>query len=226
MSRRTLLPLVLALLAAVPAAADTLLTIKSHVQGLTMAGPPDGEIRIWVAGDKLRRDDGDASSTILRLDRNKLYVVNHQDRTYSELSLPLDLQKLGASQDILKTVVQVNPTNETRKIRSWNARKVEVDVSNAAGLKLDGTLWVSKDVEAYATLNRMAVSMAALQPGGANLARQLEQVGGFPVVQEAEVEMNGSRFKTREELVSVETKAAPAGLYEPPAGYAKEAAPL
>jgi Domain of unknown function (DUF4412) len=223
--RRTL-PLLLLLLGAAPLAADTLLTIKSQVQGLTMAGSPDGEIRIWVAGDKLRRDDGEAASTILRLDRNKIYLVNHQDRTYSELSLPLDLQKLGASQDVLKTSVQVKPSNETKKIRSWNARRVEVDVSNAAGLKLDGTLWVSKDVEAYAALNRMAVSMAALQPGGANLARQLEQIGGFPVVQETDVEMNGSRFKTREELVSVETREAPAGLYEPPAGYAKEAAPL
>lgn len=223
---RRILPLLLFLLAAAPVAADTLLTIKSHVQGLTMAGSPDGEIRIWVAGDMLRRDDGDATSTILRLDRNKLYVVNHQDKTYSELSLPLDLQKLGASQDVLKTTVQVKPSNETKKIRSWSARRVEVGVSNAAGLKLDGTLWVSKDVEGYAALNRMAVSMAALQPGGANLARQLEEIGGFPVVQETDVEMNGSRFKTREELVSVETKAAPAGLYEPPAGYAKEAAPL
>jgi hypothetical protein len=221
---RRALPLLLFLLA-LPAAADTLLTIKSHVQGLTMAGPPDGEIRIWVAGDRLRRDDGDASSTILRLDRNKLYLVNHQDRTYSELSLPLDLQKLAAaSQDLLKTVVQVNPTNQTKKIRSWKARKVEVDVSNAAGLKLDATLWVSTDVEAYAALNRMVVSLAALQPGGATLARQLEQIGGFPVVQEAEVELNGSRFKTREELVSVETRTAPAELYEPPAGYVKEAA--
>lgn len=223
---RRILPLLLFLFAAAPVAADTLLTIKSHVQGLTMAGSPDGEIRIWVAGDRLRRDDGDATSTILRLDRNRLYIVNHQDRTYSELSLPLDLQKLGASQDALKTVVQVKPSNETKKIRSWNARRVEVDVSNAAGLKLDGTLWVSTDVEAYAALNRMAVSLAALQPGGANLARQLEEIGGFPVVQETDVEMNGSRFKTREELVSVETKAAPAGLYEPPAGYVKEAAPL
>ena len=31
--------------------------------------------------------------------------------------------------------------------------------------------------------------------------------------------MGASRFKTREELVSVETKDAPAGTYEPPAGY-------
>jgi len=31
--------------------------------------------------------------------------------------------------------------------------------------------------------------------------------------------MGTSHFKTREELVSVETKDAPAGAYEPPAGY-------
>ena len=39
------------------------------------------------------------------------------------------------------------------------------------------------------------------------------------MAQEADVHMGDSRFKTREELVSVETKDAPAGSYDPPAGY-------
>jgi hypothetical protein len=34
--------------------------------------------------------------------------------------------------------------------------------------------------------------------------------------------MGASRFKTREELVTVETKDAPPGSYEVPAGYAAQ----
>ena len=34
--------------------------------------------------------------------------------------------------------------------------------------------------------------------------------------------MGTNRFKTREELVSMETKDAPAGSYEVPAGYAAQ----
>ena len=53
-----------------------------------MDPPQGGEIRIWVDGDKLRRDGG--FSYILRLDRNKLYVINHGEKTYSELAVPVD----------------------------------------------------------------------------------------------------------------------------------------
>ncbi len=216
---RTLFTLLLLL--ASPSFADTLLTIKSRVEGLDMPGQsPESTARVWLAGDKLRRDDGDMS-TILRLDRNKLYIVDHAGKTYSELPLPVDLQKLaGLPKDALpKADVQVTSTNETRKVKNWNARKVKVAVNSAAGLKLDTTMWVSRDIPSYAAFNKMLASMAALQPAGTELSRKLEQIDGFPVLQETQAEVNGSRFTAREELVSVETKDAPAGAYDPPAGY-------
>ena len=52
----------------------------------------------------------------------------------------------------------------------------------------------------------------------------MRQIDGFPVVQESDVDMGGSRFKTREELVAVETKEAPAGTYDPPVGYTAQTA--
>jgi hypothetical protein len=219
MSRRLLLPLLLLLLA-VPASADTLLTIRSSIEGLKDQ-PQPGAVKIWIDGDKLRRDEGE-SSYVLRLDRGKLYVINHLDKTYSTLSVPGDLQKI-ASPAAMQLKVQVTATNETKKVGSWNARKYKVDISNAAGLRLDTTIWASKEVASYQSYNRLAASLAALQPGAGDWSRQLETIEGFPVVQEAEVQMGGSRFKTREELVSVGTQEAPAGAYEPPAGYTAQA---
>jgi hypothetical protein len=214
------LPLALLLLLAVPALADTLLTVRSSVEGLKMDQPQTPEVKIWIAGDKLRRDEGD-SSYILRLDRNKLYVVNHGDRTYSELPLPIDLSKI-ASPAAAQLKVQVITTNETKRIGGWSARKYKVDLSNPAGLHLDTTIWASKDIASYQAYNRMAASLAALQPGSGEWARKLEQIEGFPVVQEADVTMGTSRFRTREELVAVETREAPASAYEIPAGYAAQ----
>ena len=216
MLNRRFLPALLLLLAA-PAWADTLLTVRSTVEGLKMDQPQSPEVKIWIAGDKLRRDEGD-SSYILRLDRSKLYIVDHADKTYSELPLPIDLQK-NAAPAAVQLKVQVTSTNETKKIGSWNARKYKVDVSNPAGLHLDTTIWASKDIAAYPAYNRMAASLAALQPGSGEWARQLEQIEGFPVVQEADVTMGTSRFRTREELVAVEDREAPANAYEVPSGY-------
>lgn len=204
------------LLLAAPAAADTFLTVRSSVEGLKMDQPAGIEVRIWVGADRLRRDKGE-TSTIVRLDRGKVYVLNHADKTYVEIEAP-DLQKLAAPAEAAMKV-QVTATKETKKVRDWNARKYKVEISNPEGLHLDTTIWASKDVVANPAYGRLAATVAALQPNSAEWARQMQTIEGFPVIQEADVQMAGSRFKTREELVSVETKEAPAGIYDPPAGY-------
>jgi hypothetical protein len=231
MPRRPFLLLVLFLALAVPAAADSLLTLKNHVDAVQVAGESqpakDTEVRVWVSEDKLRRDDGEITA-ILRLDRNKLYVIRHPDKTWSELSLPVDFVRLmpkGSEQvgalwaQQMKLTVQLQPTHETRTVGTWNARKVKMDITNATGMKIASTLWVSKDVPGWSALNRLGATLAALQPGSASWVSALEQMEGFPVLREDRVEAMGARFGTREELLSVETRDAAPGTYDPPAGY-------
>jgi len=217
MPRRIALALLL-LLAATPGFAASLLTVRSTVEGLQME-QPQTEIRIWIDGDKLRRDEGE-TSYILRLDRSKLYVLNHAEKTWSELTVPVDPEKVSAG-PVPQSKVQITQTEETKKMGSgnWNARRYRLDIANPGGVHLDTTVWASKDIPAYAAFNRLSVSMVALQPGSADLSRKLGQLDGFPVLQESNVEVGTNHFKTREELVSVETKDAPAGAFEPPAGY-------
>jgi hypothetical protein len=216
---RPLAFVLLFLLAALPAAADTLLTVRSTVEGLKLDQAQQGPVRIWIdgRGDKVRRDEGD-TSYVLRLDRGKLYVINHADKTFSELALPIDPGKIPAP-EAAQVKAQVTPAGETKKIGSWNASKYKVDISSPAGVHLDTILWASKDVASYPALGRLAVSIAALQPGSADWARKLAGIEGFPVLQEVDVTMGANRFKTRDELVSVETRDAPAGSWDPPAGY-------
>jgi hypothetical protein len=214
---RRLAPTVLLLAFAAPALADSLLTLRSGIEGLKMDQPETGEVKIWLGGDKLRRDEAD-TSYILRLDRGKLYILNHGEKTYTELAVPGDLEKIASPQSAQLQVV-VTATSETRKIGSWTARRYDVDLSNPEGLRLDTTIWASTEIGSHEAHSRLAASLAALQPGAAEWSRKLRQIEGFPVLQETDVEMAGSRFKTREELVSVEEKDPPAGHYEPPAEY-------
>lgn len=231
MSKRALLPFALLLALTSAAGADSLLTLKSHTDAFQAMGETlparDVEVRIWVAADRLRRDEGE-TSMILRLDRNKLYVVSHAEKTYSELALPVDFVRLmpkGQEQvgelwaQQMKLAVKVGPAGESRRIGRWNARRVEVEITNATGMKIASTLWVSPEVEAWRNLNRLTAALAGLQPGAADWVRELEKIEGFPILREDSVEAMGSRFKSREELVSAETREAPAGLYDPPAGY-------
>jgi hypothetical protein len=218
MLRRTaLLPLLLLLaVPAPPAGADTLLTVRSKVEGLKMDQPAGGEIRIWVGADRLRRDEGETSS-ILRLDTGKIYLLNHADKTYAEVAAP-DLQKPAAA-GVAQMKVQVTETRDAKKVGNWQARKYKVEISSPEGLHLDTTIWASKDIAGYQAYGKLSSVLAALQTGSAEWSRKMQQIDGFPVIQESDVDMGGSRFKTREELVSAETKDAPAGTYDPPAGY-------
>jgi hypothetical protein len=231
MARRLLPLLVLLLACTVPAAADSLLTLKSHTDAFQVAGESqpaaDTDIRIWVSGDKLRRDEGEVTS-ILRLDRNKLYIVRHADKTWSELTLPVDFVRLmpkGSEQagaawaQQMKLTVQVQPSGETRTVGTWNAKKLRMDITNATGMKIANTLWLSKDVPGWSALNRLASILAALQPGSESWVSALEKMEGFPVLQEEKVEAMGAHFNTREELLSIETRDANPTTYEPPAGY-------
>ena len=230
MFRRALLAL-LVLALPLAAGADTLYTMKSHTDAFQVGGQSqpakDSTIQVWSASDRLRRDDGD-QSMIFRPDRNRLYVVDHADKTYSEIPLPIDLRKMmpkgseAMADQIaagMKVTVQVAPRDETKKIGQWNTRRYDVTVQSAIGMKIATTMWVSKEIEGFAPFNKMAGTLASLQPGSEEWVKQLEKIDGFPVLTESQVDALGARFATREELVSVETKAAPAGSFDPPAGY-------
>lgn len=238
MDRRLLICLALllslSLPPSLPAGADTLLTVQSHVDSFKLMGETqpakDIEVKIWVGTDRLRRDEGETSS-ILRLDRNKLYLVDHAGKTYSEIGLPVDLQKYAPAgtesamqqmADAMKLNAQVTPAGESRRIGQWNTRRVDVAITSAMGMTIATTMWVSKDLDIYPSLNKMSAALASLQHGAAAWARQLEQIDGFPVLQESDVSVIGTRFKTREELVAVAAQDAPAGIYEPPAGYTRQ----
>ena len=217
--------------AAEPARADTLLTLASHTDGFQLQGarqsPKDSQSKVWIAGDKLRYDEGSASE-IFRFDRGKLYIVDHAAKTYSEIALPIDLHKLvprGNEQlvdqlvQMKKVEITVHPTPETRKVRDWNASKLDVELRGKEGMTVATAVWLSAEIPEYRVYNKMQASREVLQ-GNVDWARRLEALAGFPVLQEIVVRMMGTQFKSREELVSLRSQEAPPGTYEVPGGYA------
>lgn len=231
MFRRTVLALTSLVLLSAAAGADTLYTLKSHTDAFEVQGhkqpAENADVKVWVAGDKLRRDQK-GQSTILRPDKGRLYILDHEDKTYSELPLPIDLRKLmpAGSEAMadqiaagMKVTVQVTPKTETRQVGQWSAKRYDVAIQSAMGMKIATTLWVSKDVEGFQGFNRLSATLASLQPGSEAWVKELEKIDGFPVLQESRVDALGAKFGTREELVAVEAKAAPAGTFDLPAGY-------
>ncbi len=230
------LPLLAALLASAVlpgarAGADLLLTVKAHTTGMRLGNrvqePHDAQAKVWVGSDRLRRDEG-STTIIVRLDRKKIYLINHTDRTYSEVGLPIDWQTVvpPRDQDSFQRYVAdnqikatVTPGTETRQFRTWNATRMNLELTNQHGLRMVAQWWLTKDIPLYAAYNQMNAALASMQPNASDWAQKEGRLDGFPVYQETTINIGSASTKSVEELVAADTREAPAGTYDVPAGF-------
>jgi hypothetical protein len=219
-----------ALLAAAPAAADRLVTMKSHTDAMEMMGQKtpaqDENYLYWFGGDAIRHDTGKVS-TILRFDRKQMIWINHEDKTYSVIDLPIDFRKLVSPEmapmmeqmaSMMAGSAKVTPTDKTASFAGFDCKYSRVDVTmSMMSIGMDMCLSDEMPVD-YARYKSMVESQAELLPS-TQWMKDLARLQGFPVRTDSATTVMGKSFKSFQELVSTEEKTAPAGTYEPPAGY-------
>lgn len=211
------------------ARADVVLTRRTHTDAYTL---PDGEVPakdgtivVWVGKDRLRLDDGERV-VVVRLDTKKLHLIDPRAKSASTTDLPVDLLKLTPpevsamlTQMTHSMTVSAETTAETRKFQDWNATKSTVRLGGSADATL--TVWVTKDLpldrDNYVELVSHAMS---IRPGGSMVASEMRKFGGVSVLTERVQKAGGATLRSKDELVSAETKEAPAGTYDIPADYA------
>ena len=163
----------------------------------------------WFARDAAARSGG-LVRMISRVDKLETYVVNDQTKTYSVIKIEgmEDTSSAPSGTTLVKT-------DETRKIGSWNTVRYEM-TANMGGEPIEIVLWVSDEIDIDFSAYRAFVQAMAAQPGFDWMLKFLE-VDGFPVRQE----FNMGPILSWQELVSVSQESAPAGTYDPPAGYTR-----
>lgn len=220
-------------LACQPLLADSVITMKavrSPSPG-SDAGPSEETSTVWLGQNRIREDTPD-QSVIVNLDDKKIFIVKHKSKSYHALDLPIDIKKLIPEEmapmfdSVMKQMVmdvEVTPTDETRRIGDYDTKKSLVKLKSPMGLEMDLVVWASTgtglDVDTY---KRLALEMASMQPTGTEWISKVLAIPGFPVMRETTVKMNGSEMTTREELVGIEDKEPPAGIYAPPSDYKEE----
>jgi len=228
---------VLMLLFAAGAHADTLLTIKTRLEKTPPPEPPrespgEGTSQLWVGDHRLREDTPKYSASVIRrFDRKKLYLINHESRTWSETDLPFGPPSGGKKRPPLTEEMTVTVTGEVRQIGRWNARKVIV-VSRGLLGETTSVKWMSTEVGVdEGTLNQWQAGAIVLPPGSIapevlEAQRRLDAIPGYPVLTESRIAggPDETEYRWHIELVSAEAKEPPADLYEPPAGYTRVSA--
>jgi len=216
------------ILSPVLAKADMHVKRKVHMDAFMGQPASDEEASMWLAKDKFRYDAARNMTQIVRLDKKKLYMINHGNQSYSEIDIPIDLSQALDPQaqqmmQSLQTSVTVTDTGETQKIGNWNCNKytIEINISMMMSMTMSMDWWVSKDVGAdlIKLYQKHYGEVLVANPMMQDLVDKIKEIKGFPI--KTEFSMMG--MSMTDEVVSIEKEKAPAGTYDVPAGYTKSA---
>ncbi len=203
---------------------------EAVIQGQTQPAR-DEEGGTWLGNDVFKEEIG-RDSIIIRFDLNKIYSVDHSEKTYSEIDLPFDLEKILPADALLmmqmmQVTASLTETGETQKIKDWDCKKYVAEMSvSMMGMTMPGKMeiWATKDVDIdFDAFKKFYAEVLLLIPFLSELSKESEKIDGLPVLVSLSMNVMGADTGYEEEVLSIEKKDAPQGTYEIPKGYTKAA---
>ena len=192
-------------------------------------------IKTWMMKDKLRRDEGErGQTTIIRSDLGKIWVIDHADTTYSELTQEMfqglavmGLMMFGVTLDSVtgKPIIPdplFKKTGRQKSIGNWDCHEVVLSGGETGlwnGLIEPVVMWVSGNTGLEKGLygRLMRRMMGELGEEYDAFFKQLDALDGYPVL----LETKAMGVVVGQELKSVERYTIPLSVFDLPAGYQK-----
>ena len=208
-----------------------------NIGGASQAGGTEIQ-EIWMS-EKCFRLDGAKQSMLFLIDKNKSYAVNHQNKTYMEIpmdfgneaaSKELDKEGMEQYQKMMKNMtnisVSVTPTNEHKKIGSWNCQKY-IQVMDTFMGKITSEIWATQDINFdYDMYTKFSATMMAQMPGMKEnmqgLISEMKKIKGIQVYTKMTMDLMGTAQTTVTELIEAKNKSVPAEKLTLPSGYKKQ----
>jgi hypothetical protein len=202
-----------------------------HTDGFSAMGretpPRDQEQVTWIGTDRMRMDTGN-TSTIIRLDLGKLFVLNHDDKTFNTLDLPVDLEQFmppGMAEQMMSMMtfeVTVTPRDETKSVGEWEARRYDVSMVSQMAT-MESIMWATKEARIdMDVFYKMYKHLNSMNPGLENMAEEMRKVDGLVVEQQTVTTMTvmgNTTIKRSEVTKSIDELDPPPGVYDPPGDY-------
>lgn len=212
-------------------ASTPLLADKHVVEEIKLISSASGEgaeleqststVETWIGKDRYARVDGlNKTTTIVRRDLKKMYIVQHEFRQVIEIELPFTLP------DYLRPLFaevrmdwQLNRLTEKKRINNWNCTRVML--RGRGVLSIDVEMWVSPEtgIDTRAFSSMVSKSLAAT-PMYHDLGAQMASLSpNFSIRTVTTVSQMGLSATTESTVSSITDEQAPGGIYDPPAGY-------
>jgi hypothetical protein len=219
--------------------ADDYLKIHHLTDATEVMGEPqpavDEVVEVWLGADRARMDTGKSSSVILSEPDQLLYVIDHHEKTWSEV--PMDLTKAvsqmagsdetaqmvaGLMGSMLQVQAAVTDTGEDKTVGRWPCRVYKLNITMPVGTT-DSVICAHPDIDVRGGLYyRLANVMLAGQPGFQEALREMEKIKGLPVHTVSTVAAMNSTIRTTDELLDYQQGTAPAGTFDLPEGYTQK----
>jgi len=228
--KKILFTVFLVLAVSVLLSADVYIKSNVHTDAFAMMGkdqPAKDEItEQWVGNNQLVNKTAD-KIMIMDMNKNVMFIVNPNEKSYVETTLPLDMSKLMPKEmapmmAMMKMTVKVTPNGQTQKINKWNCSGYDVDMS-VSMMQMKMKVWATTDVpfdwKAFAKMYANVYKMSFMDD--AALA-ELMKINGCQVASEMTMNMMGTNMKVTTQVVEIAKKDAPAGVYTVPPGFTKK----
>jgi len=192
-------------------------------------------VETWLSRDMARMDTGGKTSVILRGDKEVMYILDHSQRTYSEI--PMNMARMfgemGGTEEqaqmmaqmmgaMMKVNARVVDTGKTQQLNQWNCRVYEMTLEMAMGTT-ESEVCASEDIGVDMSLYyKLGNAMMAGQQGFQEAVREMEKIKGVPVRTTSTATVMGATMQSSEELLEHKKMSPPAGSFDIPEGYSKQ----
>lgn len=230
MKRTAIILVLMILLVGFSYGADTYIKQIIHNKAFVLEGQEhearEEIIETWIGKYKLAVH-GQRRSLIILLDRKIIYFVDHMQKTYVEMTIPVDIQKYfpeSLKQLMGQVTVSVTPTDEFQKFEKRECRVYEVDIESlmiSMKMRVWATLDVSFDRKIY--LEEMFPELAKVTHLLTDSAvAELLKIEGFHYRTEIVLNFMGASMESIQEVVEMARKSVPDNIYTLPRDYTKK----
>lgn len=214
--------------------ADVYIKTTNHTDAFEMMGqkqPAKDQVSEQWIGDNKFAQTAEGQTMVMDLNKDVIYVIYPDSKTYVEAKLPLDMTKLvpeqmAAMMSMMKMTVAVSPTSETKKIGNWNCKGYDVTMTMSM-MTMKMKSWVTQEVpfdwkafseKMFPQVMKLSGSMGMDE----NAIKEFKKIEGFQVAMEMTMNMMGQDMKITSKVLEISKKPAPAGIYSVPPGYTKQ----
>lgn len=220
--------------------ADSYFKQTTHVDAFEMMGQKSPEKNdtsvVWLTDGKSCCLIGSNESIIFDSEKGSIFMVNHENKEYSSVSMNLfgagggEVESKGGELSQAQQMAQVmaesmkitvTPTDQTEKIGDWDVKLYNVEIAIAM-MPSRQDVWATEDIKIdYAMFNAVSNGMMAQLPGFEKIVEEMKQIKGIPVKTVTHTSAMGGVIVTTTKLIEYAEKDAPDGVFDIPEGYKK-----